>query len=71
MRSYAQRLKANCTNRTLLSPKVDYFDSDGNWRAVVVAASEEVINPVPNSPFMQLLTIACGVMEGQGTATKN
>jgi hypothetical protein len=59
-RSFAQRLKANCTDRKLSSRKVDYFDSDGNWIFVSAPSVEEVINPAPGSAFAQLLTLACG-----------
>jgi TIR domain len=59
-RSLAQRLKAYCIERKLSSPKIDYFDSDGNWLFVSAPNFEETINPAPGSAFAQLLALACG-----------
>jgi hypothetical protein len=59
-RSSTQRLKAYCIERKLSSPKIDYFDSEGNWLFVSVPTFEEPFNPAPGSAFAHLLTIACG-----------
>jgi hypothetical protein len=59
-RSFGQRLKANCTERKLLSPKLDYFDSSGNWLYVTIPSFEETIQPKPGTLFARLLTMACG-----------
>jgi hypothetical protein len=58
--SLAQRLKAYCIERKLSSPKVDYFDSDGNWLFASFPTREEPVSPTPGSAFAQLLTLACG-----------
>jgi hypothetical protein len=60
-RSFAQALQVNCADRKLRAPKIDYFDSSGNWLYVVIPTVVESIAPTASSPFAQLVTAACGV----------
>jgi hypothetical protein len=73
-RAVAQTVQTFCKDRRAQSPKVEYYDAEGNLTAVIASYPLQPQVPVPNSPFEAVTNKACGpnvagTYEGTNSAT--
>jgi len=59
-RYFAETLQADCTNKKVQVPKIEYFDSEGNLTFVNALLVVQQFDVKPNTPFDLMLNVACG-----------
>jgi hypothetical protein len=71
-RGIAQTVQAFCKDRKAQSPKVEYYDAEGNLMAAVVTNPLQPQVPMPTSPFEAVTNLACGLnVAGSYEGTNN
>jgi len=60
-RTFGQRLRVNCRDRKVLSPKLEYYDAEGNLVMVQLPFPSNPLDPAPGSPYAMLADLVCGL----------